>query len=62
MCDAEDKSRIIKITIEAYGEKYTLEYPDDSTMEETVEVFKKIATLIGYHPDNIKEYLEPEEE
>jgi hypothetical protein len=52
----------IKITIEAYGEKYTLEYSDEADMEAMMGIFEKIACLIGYHPDTIKDYLNPDEE
>jgi predicted P-loop ATPase len=58
---SEQKLERVKITIEAYGEKYTLEFSDELVMIEFLEVLKKISCLVGFHPDAIMEYLEPEE-
>jgi len=51
----------IKISIEAYGEKYTLEFSGELVMDDFVQVLKKICYLVGFQPETIKEYILDEE-
>ena len=50
----------MKITIEHYDSKITLEEPDDLDINEMVAVLRKILFALGYHIDNINDVL-PEE-
>jgi hypothetical protein len=45
----------IKIEVEAYGDKYTFEFPNESFIEDVKTILKKILYCMGFHIDNIEE-------
>jgi len=47
----------IKITVEAYGEKMVLEFPDEVDMEDLIQKFISIASFLTFSADLINEYL-----
>ena len=46
----------MKITIECYGSKYTIESEhDDQNAEGMVDIFRKVMSVMGFHPDTIND-------
>ena len=48
----------MKITIEHYSDKYSLEIAGDPNINDMYEVFQKMLDLLGFHPDSIKDLVE----
>ena len=48
----------MKITVEHYGEKVSIETNhDDVAFDEFMELIKKVAHGVGYHPETIEEWF-----
>jgi hypothetical protein len=49
----------MKLVIETYGYKYSIETPkEDIDMEEMYDLVQQLILAAGFHPDNVKEYFE----
>ncbi len=43
----------MKIAIESYGNKYSVELTDDATCYDVLVIMLGVLRLVGYHEDNI---------
>ena len=62
MLNDEGKETVIKISVEAFGEKFSVEFSDEIDMEEMINKFTLIATFLTFAPETIKEWLNPDPE
>jgi len=50
----------MKITIQHYDKTHTLEQPDDTDLNGTIESFKSMLVCMGFHPQSIDEHFDCE--